>query len=190
MRKALLLAVVLAVAGCSNGVQNVGGAAAPITASRPASAPSTTKPSAPVLGPKGYGALRLGMSYQDATATGLIKPWRSTGTDSTCSKVTNLKASPDADHGFVYFSTDLGLEIIDAYGPGVRTPEGVHIGSTSEAMYNAYPDFTNAEFGDNHADGRGSTAVPGNSKAVYRMVTASDKVTELTLQYEKQDCYE
>ncbi|MCU7729834.1 hypothetical protein ODJ79_39480 [Actinoplanes sp. KI2] len=215
MRPALLIgaALLLLTAGCSGKVQHVDGPAAPVTASpapsvtatsaAPATEPTRTPPTSAVpirsssraavlvLGPNGYGALKLGMSYRDASATGLIDPWQVFGNGSGpgCVRKTHLKASKD-DRGFVYFSNNLGVEIIDAYGPSVRTPEGVHVGSTTAAMLRVYPKWTNVELPDPHAEGRGYVTVPGNSKADYRIVTRDGKVTELTLQYQKQDCYE
>lgn len=213
MRPALLIgALLLLTAGCSDRVQSVGGAAAPVTASpvpsvtetsaAPTSAPtsgapasvtptkSPTAPAALVLGPNGYGALKLGMSYRAASTTGLIDPWQTGGVGGPgCVRNTHLKAS-STDRGFVYFSSTLGVEIIDAYGPSMRTPEGVHVGMTSAAMLRIYPSWVNAEGPNPHSDGRGYVEVPGNSKAYYRIATLNGKVAELTLQYKKQDCYE
>jgi hypothetical protein len=210
---AVLLAAGLLLGACADGVEQVGGAAGPITASpspspspslspsavppvastapsSPATSPpaATSKPPAgPVLGPNGFKTLKLGMSAEDATATGLIKPWRDGGTDH-CTKLSSLKAG-SGEHGQVYFSPSLGLEIIDAY-PGVRTPEGVKIGTSHAAMLKAYPGWENAEEEDSHAEGRGYVTVPGNSKATYRILTQAGKVAEITLQYKNQDCYE
>jgi hypothetical protein len=214
MRPALLIgALLLLTAGCTDKVQSVDGAAAPVTASpapsvtetsaAPASAPAGQPPTGPtpvssptaspalLLGPNGYGGLKLGMSYQAASATGLIDPWRTYGDTGArgCVRGTHLKAS-NTDRGFVYFSSNLGVEIIDAYGPRMRTPEGVHVGMSTAAMLRAYPNWTNVENQNPHAEGRGYVEVPGNSKAYYRIMTLHGKVAELTLQYKKQDCYE
>lgn len=211
MRPALLIgAIVLLAAGCTGKVQAVDGTAAPVTASpAPSPAPSSAAPTSPptsppassatpapkptaeatlVLGPNGYGKLKLGMSYQAASATGLIDPWRA-GNNTHCQKSTNLKAAPDDSHGYVFYSTNLGLEIIEAYGRSMRTPEGIHIGSASAAVLRAYPDWASPDQGTIQ-NGRGYADVPGNSKAAYRFMMKKGKVTELTLQYNKQDCYE
>ena len=207
----VLLPTALLAAGCTSSVPRVAGTAAPIVApssasptlSSPSSGPSRTpaspsspahtspttrRPSTPVLGPDGFGALKLGMTSKQATATGLITPWRGTAA-AGCSLYSNLKAAP-AEHGNVMFAGSLGVEIIEAYGD-VRTPEGIHIGSSKAAMLKAYPDWVNAELPDNpHADGRGYPTVPGNSKAVYRIFTRNSKVVEITLQYGNENCYE
>ena len=207
----VLLSTGLLAAGCTSSVPHVAGQAAPVVApstttpvtppSAPSSTPPSTAPTSPtpahstsrppsalILGPHGLGALKLGMTSKQATATGLINPWR--GKEAAgCSLYSNLKAAP-TDGGNVEFGGTLGVEAIDAYGD-VGTPEGIHIGSSKAAMLKAYPDWANAELPDDpHADGRGYPAVPGNSKAVYRIFTRNSKVVEITLQLGNENCYE
>ncbi|GIF26278.1 hypothetical protein BJ973_005633 [Actinoplanes tereljensis] len=209
----VLLSAALLLGACGNGVEQVGGAAGPVTPSPAASSATATEPATPstppsvsaspatpkapstpstpagiVLGPQGFGALKLGMTAEEATATGMIKSWKSMGVADGCTKQSTLKLA-SGDHGFVYFSTALGLEIIDAY-PGVSTPEGVKIGTTHAAMLKAYPGWANAEEEDQHAEGRGYVRVPGNGQANYRILTRDGKVAEITLQSTTQDCYE
>ena len=219
MRSVLLLgAVVLpavVLAGCGNGVEHVGGPAAPVTASPSpvvtsapgsSSAPATssspsetatatatsTKPATPVLGAKGFGALKIGMTKSQATDTGLIRPWgpsfEGAPTNAEgCAAKTTLKKGND-DQGFVYYSTKNGVQIIDAY-PGVNTPEGIHIGSSAAAVKKAYPNYSSIEEGT--LEGRGYTgALPGNSNTQYRVDILNGKVRSLTLQHVHQDCYE
>jgi hypothetical protein len=173
-------------------------AAVPALSSSPSPAPSraaspaktASPPSAaapvPVLGPNGFGALRLGISRRQAEATGLISPFEGTDGDG-CALRAHLRASAKAD---VYYSGSLGVEIIEAYA-GVRTPEGIRIGSSLAAVRRAYPDWFNVAAGsekEKYTDGRGLVAVPGNSKAHYRIVTLQGRVAELTLQYRNQNC--
>ncbi|MEV6842322.1 hypothetical protein [Actinoplanes sp. NPDC051411] len=131
------------------------------------------------------------MSSKQALATGLIAPW--TGREGAeCALRSHLKAAHGegaGDDGIVMLSGNLGVEIIDAY-PGVSTPEGIHIGSTRAQMLKAYPDWRPVAEQDPNADGRGLPKVPGNSGAVYRIVTYKGKVVQLTLQLVHQDCYE
>ncbi|MFJ6165629.1 hypothetical protein ACIQH6_10965 [Micromonospora orduensis] len=151
----------------------------------PSARPSSSATGAPslVLGPKGLGSLRLGMSRQQATATGMLRPF-STNTQGCAA--THLRSAP-AGKGYVLFSSTLGIATIDAYG-SIRTPEGVRIGTSSADMLRIYPAWKPAD-GD-ATNGRGFAKTPGNDKAVYRIAMRNGTVTELTLQYSNQNCYE
>lgn len=104
--------------------------------------PSSTVPSppervltVPVLGPSGYGKLRLGMSYQEASATGqLADP--STAPTTKCETYT-LVEGVDAISGVVISQTD---GIVSFQGEAVRTPEGIEVGSSTLAqLTRSYP---------------------------------------------------
>jgi hypothetical protein len=190
-RAVLLLGLVLPVlaAGCGPAVSHVEGAAAPVTSSSPrsTSSPSVQAPAPAVLGPDGFGALKLGMTEEQATATGLIDRWP---VGEGCAVNTFLRSAPDkGDGGRVYLNDNRDVAIIVGY-PGVRTPEGIGIGTSKAAMLKAYPGWRNETEQDPHADGRGIVVVPGNSKAHYRMDLEGGKVTGLTLQDRDQNCYE
>lgn len=123
------------------------------------------------------------MSREQAAATGLVEPFRDEYPGETCSWRTALAGAP-AREALVLQSETLGVATIDAY-PGVRTPEGIGIGSSLATVQNAYPAF------ELHSEvGRGQVGVPGNDRAVYRIAFADGAVAELTLQYSDQDCYE
>jgi hypothetical protein len=209
----VLLPVGLLVAGCGSPAEKVGGAAAPITGSPAPSATVTAPPvsasptgTAPppespapaaspsarlVLGPKGFGALRLGMTSRQATATGLIAPWTGQNT-ADCGLQSHLLGANGVaagNDGAVLSGERGGVQAIDAYG-SVRTPEGIHLGSSTAAMLKAYPDWEIAYGDDSTELTRGHASVPGNSKATYRMETVGGKVTQLTLQLTNQFCYE
>jgi hypothetical protein len=205
----LLLPAALVAGGCTPEVPRASGSAAPVVGSpaptptpapttatatatpdatptpeaTPTGAKPTTKAPARRLGPTGWGALTLGMTYQQAGATGLIDPWRGSG--ETC-RYSNLRAAP-AEQGNITAS-NLGVVAIDAYGT-MRTPEGIGLGSTKAAMRRAYPEWEPFDE-PSTGDGRGYARVPGNSKATYRIVTAGSRVAELTLQLKSQNCYE
>ena len=156
------------------------------TTAKPAPTPSET-PAPSVLGPNGLGALRLGMTVEQAEATGLIVAFPG-GTGSGCTQ-THLRAGPEAN---VYYTKSLGIEIIDAYA-GIRTPEGIRIGSSLAAVRAAYPDWYSVDAGsdaEKYSNGRGYAKVPGNGKAYYRIFIRDLKVQELTLQHRSQNCYE
>lgn len=163
--------------------------ATPSPATVPSSSAAATPTAAlgadapPVLGPDGLGSLELGMSRGQAEATGLVEPFRNEPNSDRClwrSEVTGVPAG----EGTVFYDDTLGVATIDAYA-GVRTPEGIAIGSSLAAVEDAYPGFE-----VNDALRRSLVPVPGNDRAVYRIAYAGSKVVELTLQYVQQGCYE
>lgn len=160
-------------------------------ASPPAPSPSTgapSSPAAPTLGPDGYGALRLGQSPAEATATRLISEVEKTEGCSAAWLRDAPRSSDGSTDGLVVFSDKLGLIAIGAYGD-IATPRGLHVGSSVADLNAAYPDWESAT--DPGTDeGRGYAPVPGNDEAVYRIEVADGKVVTLTLQHERQDCYE
>lgn len=139
--------------------------------SAPALPPSTSK----VIGPTGWGRLRLGMSEADAIATGEFD--LSEGVSgSPCHRYWL------AGHGGpVDISPTYGVARIPAKS-GVRTPEGIGAGSTDDEVLAAYPDATTANYVI-------TAPVPGNAKAVYVFNTSPSKqVSSLTLELATSDC--
>ncbi|MEU7928779.1 hypothetical protein [Micromonospora sp. NPDC049107] len=153
--------------------------------STPSARPSSTatRPTSLVLGPNGIGSLKLGMTRQQATGTGLLRAFASNTGGCTPSYLRAARS----EEGAVLLSSTLGIATIDAY-EGIKTPEGARIGMSSAEMLRIYPAWTAAD-GD-ATNGRGFAKTPGNSKAVYRIETVKGKVVQLTLQYANQDCYE
>jgi hypothetical protein len=144
---------------------------------------TTAVDSAPVLGPTGLGALQLGMSREQAQATGLVQPFRNEPNSDQCLWRSELTDAP-VGTGLVLHSETLGIATIDAYA-GVHTPEGISIGSSLADVKAAYPGF------EAHGEsGHTGVGVPGNDQAGYRIAYADSKVVELTLQYSNQGCYE
>lgn len=170
-------------------------AAAPTTAAPVASEtapPAPPAPAAPVLGPDGFGALKMGMSRAEAEASGVVEPFVDEPR-SACESRSQLNgapgdaspAAPQLSSGIVNVSSTLGVVTIDAY-PGVQTPEGIGIGSPVTAVDQAYPDWNPSD----HLL-RGAAPVPGNDTAVYRIAfDRTGTVTEVTLQHVRQPCYE
>lgn len=156
--------------------------------------PVTTPARSTVLGPKGLGGLALGMTHRQAVASGQLSTWKGKDLDG-CTQPAHLRGASGktaGDDGMVYYSTSLGIQIIDGY-PGLHTPEGIKIGSSLAAARKAYPglvDVANDPSTDTDGDGRAMVPVPGNPKAVYRIVTIDSKVVQLTLQLAHQSCYE
>ncbi|WP_410810399.1 hypothetical protein [Micromonospora sp. 067-2] len=124
------------------------------------------------------------MTRQQATATGLLGDF---GPTAFCTRG-HLRAAPN-EKGVVLLSKTLGIATIDAYG-SVTTPEGAHIGMATAEIRRLYPAWKPVDGDSGATDGRGNVKVPGNSKASYRIVTRKGVVTELTLQFTNQNCYE
>jgi hypothetical protein len=208
----VILSVAVAAAGCTSSPRRVSGPAAPAGASAssgasvstaaPAPSPSrsevplpsvaatpTASPSVPtqrvlpVLGPDGLRSLKLGMSLKQALATGLITP-KSTLAFHGCTADYHLRGHAST---VVWFSEKLGLVAINAYDTLGNT-EGIHIGSSLTAVRRAYPGVLATQ--QAVEDSPGHAKVPGNPKANYRIGVIGNKVDELTLQLNDQDCYE
>jgi hypothetical protein len=213
MRKMSLLAIITAclalTAGCGSSTHKLGGDAAPAggpsasaspswTPSQPATTTPTTggtvnAPPAPtVLGPTGFGALKLGMTEQQAEATGTIKPFKTVQLSDVCTKSSNLDGAPSGQ-GTVLLNKNLGVAIIAAY-PGVRTHEGLKIGDSLATAQRIYPnaDVPWSALGQpNRAINHALVQVPGNSKAYYRIgISDAGKVDGIALQLMDQGCHE
>ncbi|MEV6350627.1 hypothetical protein [Actinoplanes sp. NPDC051851] len=214
MRRTVVLGIAvalsLAVTGCSETPEKVDGTAAPVgtptsasaapTVSLPATATTqttteppatTTEPTAVttattstslVFGPVGWNGLNIGMTVAQAKATGQIKNYKAT---EGCAQ-SQLKGAT-GDDGTVIHSPTLGIIAIQAYGK-MHTPEGIAIGSTVKQVKAAYPNLDDdilAEFG------RAFATVSGSGDAHYRFeFNSSNKIENLWLEHESQNCYE
>lgn len=163
---------------------------APVATPSPVPSPvccTAPSPTQLTLGPTGYGALALGMTVDQAEATGLMTQMSGSpaaGCDSSTHLVGTV-AGPTEESGALFFSQDMGLIAIYAY-PGLKTPEGIGLGSTYQQVHAAYPEWQGLE----GTSGRGSAKASGN--ASYRIVIdgSTKKVIELDVQLNDQDCYE
>lgn len=137
------------------------------------------------LGPNGYGKIKLGMSLDEAKVAATIK-YKQQNSD-VCD-LYELFTAGKSD-GYVGITKARGVEAIGPDSRQVSTPEGVTIGSTVAKVKAAYPSWDKAGLdGLNHS--RSYVTVPGNSKAVYRIMFMNGAVETLTLQYQDQSCYE
>ncbi len=128
------------------------------------------------------------MSKADAEATGLITRLEST----ICGGTAYLRDSPRPDgkaiEGRLYFSRSTArLVAIHAY-PGMKTPEGVSLGSTYDQVHTAYPAWKGVSSED-PTTGRGQVAVPDHPGAHYAIAVDNHKVIMLSLESDAQDCY-
>ncbi|MGR6919685.1 hypothetical protein ACU635_36100 [[Actinomadura] parvosata] len=134
----------------------------------------------PALGPYGYGAVKLGMTAKQAKATGGVVSKLPGG--GGCSGW-DLKEFPTPkDQIGVYISPRVGVAAIFA-AKGMKTPEGIKIGSTLQRLKTAYPKIKK----DFH--GYYVITVPGNKKAYYTFGVTRDKITEYGIALKKQDCF-
>ncbi|MEV4702756.1 hypothetical protein [Actinoplanes sp. NPDC049316] len=87
----------------------------------------------------------------------------------------------------VFFTPGLGLSNIDMYG-SVRTPEGIRLGSSMSAVQRAYPDWEEVLGGGDN--GYGWAVTPGNGQAKYRIDVKDARVTSVDLSLKGQKCVE
>lgn len=135
---------------------------------------------APTLGPHGYGAVKLGMTAEQAQATGGVVKKLSGG--SGCSGWDLKRFRTPKNSVGVYISPRVGLAAIFA-AKGMKTPQGIKIGSTAKQLKAAYPRVKK------NFHGYYVTAVPGNKKAYYSFTVSRGKVTEYGIALHKQDCF-
>ncbi|MEV6286658.1 hypothetical protein [Kribbella sp. NPDC051770] len=143
-------------------------------------AAATPTPTASTLGPDGYGKLKLGMTVDQAKATGELGTKKS---GDNCEGY-DLKSHPtDADTVGVYFSKAHGLVVIFAKDT-MATPEGIKLGSTVDQLKTAYPKAATSENGI-------TVDVPGSTTAYYTAGTTEDtkSIAELGLSTKNQDCF-
>lgn len=138
-----------------------GGDGPPGTSENTEEPPPEPEVTGELIGPFGWRELRLGMTYDEAVATGLVVETGSPPGDG-CTSYTI--ATADGSHGGALTFSYNGLEFIAPYAK-VRTPEGVWEGMPIEQFLELYP-----EKADEVAQG-GSVTIPavGNSGAEYRI---------------------
>ncbi|QWF80280.1 hypothetical protein [Amycolatopsis sp. CA-230715] len=142
-----------------------------------AGAVTPTKPqtrSSGVLGPDGYGALKIGMSFDDAVAAGLLA--KTAKPPVGCGTYDLAEGAAAVDN--VRISEKAGVNQI--WASGAATPEGIGVGSTEEAVKKAYPSAALNQYGQ--------YVVPSAPGATYELAVHTGTVNQFHLTSENQDC--
>lgn len=125
--------------------------------------------SGPVLGPDGYGSLRLGMSFTDAAATGELAV--DAGTPPPAEGCGSYQLTEgDSAVREVVVSAEQGIVTFSA--SAATTPEGIGAGSRLEQVRQAYPQA---------ARGSVTYSAPTGSGGSYVFYVADDQVDSMQL---------
>jgi hypothetical protein len=136
-----------------------------------------------LLGPDGYGPVRLGMSFTEAKAAGLVRDG-DPPSGSECHPY-ELYVAGAAD-GYVHISGDRGVESI-APQRRMTTPEGLTIGADPAKVTALYPGIDLSFLKELP---RAMARVPGNATAVYRIGFQNGVVERIGLQLADEKCFE
>ncbi|MDL4815242.1 hypothetical protein [Actinomadura opuntiae] len=146
----------------------------------PAPRRTAVQPRAATLGPLGYGPLRLGMKAAQLRGSGLLVG-KVRGPAGGCTGYAlRTQRTPKGSAG-AYYSARLGIATIVAVG-GMRTPQGIGVGSPLPQVKQAYPKLATGANGS-------SAAVPGNPNAVYSLRFKGGRVASLALDLVGQNCH-
>ncbi|MBO0839638.1 MAG: hypothetical protein J2O49_02320 [Sciscionella sp.] len=143
---------------------------------------ATSAPTAPnepiVLGPDGFRQLKLGMTEQQAQATGMLEG-NSISTDLACTKY--QFSGTNSDRVTVYVSHQFGVVAIGG-DLGTRTAEGVAIGTNTGQLKRTYPDLVQRDAGTYVA------RIAGRNKFQYQFEISQQKVSAITISTIDQNC--
>jgi len=146
------------------------------------STPTSSKASVLALGPTTVLGLRLGMTTDEAMATGLIKLNPMAPTAAGCVGY-DWAGGAGTQPLALIFSPKYGLVRIGGRGDAA-TPEGIHDGSSAADVRVAYP-FQTTPHSDN---GDWVAPVPGNPNAHYWIIFSGSVVSDVRLELAVQDC--
>lgn len=140
-----------------------------------------------MIGPTGLGTLKIGMTVSQAKATGLITNYEAYDGPEGCG-YSKLKGA-GGSAGAVTHSPQLGVVAIQGYGK-MHTPEGIGLGDTLDEVKQTYSDFEASDVDETERTGDGRAWAHAAGKVNYRFTFDNDKLTELGLEHQNQDCYE
>jgi hypothetical protein len=170
--------------------------------SSPPSPPSTSKTStspkkssqskfnrvigpANVLGPTGLGKLQIGMTTEEAEATGMVEAGEG---DRDCGSW-YLKPDVRGDAGVGWSSR--GVVSIAAYDE-IATPEGIRIGSTLAQVAKAYDDLTGVAADNDGGSWGDGPALAGQEDKYgdvhYRFLFVDGAVVKMNLEHDQPRC--
>ncbi|WP_020668946.1 hypothetical protein [Amycolatopsis nigrescens] len=127
----------------------------------------------PALGPDGYKTLRLGMSYEQAKATGALDD--GTPPAAECQSY-RLKEGAN-EISMVTISPNKGVVLFEA--ARAHSPAGIAVGSPETALKQAYPSWN---------DGPNGGFVPTGDQGGYRFAVDNGAVSYFSLEGNGQDC--
>lgn len=133
------------------------------------------------VGPDGFGPLRLGMTYDELVATGVVTPGEPP-VDPDCSA---YEFTVDGVRGYVHVTAAGAQAILPADAP-LHTADGVSTEWTLAQVQEVYPQVTEEAI---TASNPVAVQVPGNPSAVYMIAfIGGDVVTAITIQWAEQPC--
>jgi hypothetical protein len=163
------VAGLLTLAAC--GAASTGDAASPSPSTTAGSTAAKADPA--MLGPDGYGGIKLGATAAEVKAAGL----EVSGDDTPCLGSADLKGPKG--YASLLISKKYGVYVISARDPET-TPEGIKLGSTLAEVKEAYPTMTDG-FGHPATDDTSTRVAPAAGKATYQMYIKNGKVDSLEL---------
>ena len=134
-----------------------------------------------VIGPTGFGDVKLGQCLDDAMATGQVG--NQTGSTGTGGCTVYQLLSDDRTAGYIYVTSTVQVIVAEP----VETAEGVGPGWTVEQVKEVYPDLDEQAAMDG---GTVTVQVPGHSAANYLLRFSGGKVTagSINLEHAGQGC--
>jgi hypothetical protein len=108
------------------------------------------------------------MNTQQALASGMIASLKDIPADGCSGFFLKALSTREANSVDGYIDADYGVVMIGA-APSVRTPEGIGVGSTLDAVRAAYPNLIEEQGGPR-------TTVPGNPGALYEFAYNDTKI--------------
>jgi len=161
-----------------------------VTPTKTSSKPRTTKRPKPirvigpadVLGPTGLGKLQIGMTYDQAEATGMVEAGEGS------KRCGSWYLKPDRTGDTTVGWTTVGVSSIPAFGK-LATPEGIRIGSNLADVERAYPDLTGQPAEKQGHYGDGLAVAGGEDKYAdvhYSFLFVDGSVVKMKLEHDDQ----